>query len=232
MTANASYKTKIKAIGFDLDNTLYPEADYRRGAYRSLANRVAKDFGLDPRVVYEHLEASYQLYGDKQVFQKAFEALGISASELDDYIRGVLVPGYRTWSGNIRTFPSSVPTLRELKRRGYRLGLITNGGSVTQWNKIRLLNLEGYFDAIVVTGEYFPKEYWKPHPAPFEKCFAELGVDPSECVYVGDDPRFDLPGARALGVHVFLVGSSTLAASVAKEECTVISDLRCLLDYL
>ena len=42
----------------------------------------------------------------------------------------------------------------------------------------------------------------KPNPEPFQQCLKELSVSPSEAVYIGDDWRIDICGARDAGMHV------------------------------
>jgi len=59
--------------------------------------------------------------------------------------------------------------------------------------------LEKYFKAVIVAGEGgIPP---KPDPKPFQLCLAELDIDPSEAVYVGDDLRIDICGAQDAGIR-------------------------------
>ena len=59
--------------------------------------------------------------------------------------------------------------------------------------------LEKYFQVVIVAGERgIPP---KPDPEPFRMCLGELGLDPSEAVYVGDDYRSDICGAQDAGLH-------------------------------
>ncbi|WP_318753436.1 HAD-IA family hydrolase [Globicatella sp. PHS-GS-PNBC-21-1553] len=53
-----------------------------------------------------------------------------------------------------------------------------------------MLNLEKYFDKIIVTDE-LGRAYWKPHPKSFEIMKAHFGVNYNEMVYVGDNPQKD-----------------------------------------
>lgn len=100
-----------------------------------------------------------------------------------------------------RPFPETEDVLTQLNGP-YPMGLVTNtqgqkrGGS----HRIALFpGLERFFDVIIVAGESgLPA---KPDPAPFEKCLAELGLEPSEAVYVGDDWRIDIKGAENAGLH-------------------------------
>lgn len=80
--------------------------------------------------------------------------------------------------------------LRRL-RKEYLLGLITNGPSNAQWEKVRKLSLEQYFDVILVSGD-LPWE--KPEARIFEEACQFLNVTPSNCVMIGDKLETDILG--------------------------------------
>jgi FMN phosphatase YigB (HAD superfamily) len=46
----------------------------------------------------------------------------------------------------------------------------------------------------------------KPHRAPFDRALALLDVAPAEALFVGDDPRWDVVGARNAGIRPVLIG--------------------------
>lgn len=75
----------------------------------------------------------------------------------------------------------------------YSLGLITNGTSSSQWEKVVHLNLRPYFDCILVSGDY-PWE--KPHQNIFLKACKLLGVEPHNCIMVGDKLETDILGGK------------------------------------
>lgn len=84
-----------------------------------------------------------------------------------------------------------------LKKKGYLVGLVTNGSERRQRTKLRLLGLEDSFDAM-----YFgtPETGLKPDPRPFEVVLAELGVTPDEAVKIGDLLDVDIAPANTLGM--------------------------------
>lgn len=92
--------------------------------------------------------------------------------------------------------PGAADLLRDL-RADYRLGLLTDGPERAQWSKIEHLGWEDLFDAIVVTGTL---PAGKPDPNTFQTICAELDVDPTDAVYVGDRPETDIAGATAVGM--------------------------------
>lgn len=76
-------------------------------------------------------------------------------------------------------------------RQHYLLGLITNGPSSAQWEKVERLELQSYFDVILVSGD-LPWE--KPNSKIFQKAYNYLGVEPSKCIMVGDSLQTDILG--------------------------------------
>ena len=76
-------------------------------------------------------------------------------------------------------------------RKKYLLGLITNGPSNAQWEKVHKLNLQQYFDVILVSGD-LPWE--KPEAKIFEEACQYLHVNPENCIMVGDKLETDILG--------------------------------------
>ena len=109
----------------------------------------------------------------------------------------------------------AVETLGRVSREAYRLyddvlefieaarearvplALITNGASDTQRDKTRALNIESWFDCIVVSGEVGVA---KPATTVFEIALGKLGVDKEAVCHVGDSLASDVAGANAAGI--------------------------------
>jgi putative hydrolase of the HAD superfamily len=106
-----------------------------------------------------------------------------------------VVEVYRTHSPNIRPYEGASEFLGRL-REHYRIGLLTDGRSDSQKQKLQALGLERFFDAVVFTDE-LGKDCWKPSTAGFEEIRRRLDVPHEACAYVGDNPAKDfLPGNR------------------------------------
>lgn len=90
-----------------------------------------------------------------------------------------------------------VVTLLDRLHSQYMLGLITNGPSAAQWEKIERLNLKSFFDIILVSGD-LPWE--KPQQQIFHEACEYLGVEPRQCLMVGDKLETDILG----GIHAKL----------------------------
>ncbi|MGH2583553.1 MAG: HAD family hydrolase, partial [Dehalococcoidia bacterium] len=96
-------------------------------------------------------------------------------------------------------FPDTIPTLDELRRRGYRLGVVTNRalGGPRFRDELGDDGLLDRFETIAVSCD----DGWlKPHPALFQRSLDDLELSPEEVVMVGDNLRADVMGAKALGM--------------------------------
>jgi len=220
---------RTEAVIFDLDDTLYPENEYVVSAYREISNIVAKDFNQDSNEIFHKLMSFRKEHGDSNVLQRLMGYLGKPHSV--SYIHDVLVPAYRNCECNLNLLKDAKELLEILEGK-VLLGIITNGGSYTQRNKIRLLNIENKFDSIIITGEHFTKEFWKPDSKPFELCINQLNINPSKGIYVGNNPRFDVNGAHKVGLNVFIRNLEVMNEDKASHKYISITSLLDLLNYI
>ena len=95
----------------------------------------------------------------------------------------------------------AVDTLKELRRRGYRLGLITVCSEDIEvlWPESQFA---GLFDAEVFSSRI---GFSKPDPRIYLACCEELGVEPRQAVFVGDGANDELEGARRVGMEAILI---------------------------
>ena len=96
-------------------------------------------------------------------------------------------------------FPDSVPTLEELRRRGFKVGAVTNRslGGRRFADELRESGMLHLFDTLAISCD----DGWlKPHPALFRRALDDLRVSPDQTVMVGDQLRADVMGAKSLGM--------------------------------
>lgn len=103
----------------------------------------------------------------------------------------------KTFGDHNVIFPNSKKLLKELKAKGYIVGVITNGPSMLQNHKMDESGLRPYCDIVVVSGDL---GIHKPDPQLFVYTAEKLGLNTDECVYVGDHPVNDIQGALQAGM--------------------------------
>ncbi len=93
------------------------------------------------------------------------------------------------------------PTLRELLRRGYRLGCVSNSNGTVE-DSLIATGLDRFLECVVDSGL---EGVEKPNPRIFEIAAELMDLPPAELVYVGDFHAIDVVGARAARITPFLM---------------------------
>ena len=125
-------------------------------------------------------------------------ALDVEAPQ--DYVVSVLVPVYREHAPAIRPHVETVPVLAELRARGHRLALLSDGWADVQRRKLAALGLAELFEEVVITDE-LGREAWKPSTVGFERILTAQGVTGEAAIYVSDNPHKDFAGPHRLGMR-------------------------------
>jgi putative hydrolase of the HAD superfamily len=176
----------IKAIIFDLDDTLISEKDYVVSGFSAVSKYVSnkvKKYTFEQ--IFEILQNLHNT-NPNRVFNRMIDYLNF-INEIDVK---ELIDVYRSHKPVISLFEGALPVINKLKEQKYKLGIITDGYLITQKKKIESLNINNLFDEIIMT-DALGKEYWKPSVIPFELMSKKLNVDYSEMIYIGDNPRKD-----------------------------------------
>jgi HAD superfamily hydrolase (TIGR01549 family) len=113
--------------------------------------------------------------------------------------------------------------------RHTRVGMITNGPSQIQRDKIRLLEIGDLFPIILVSEE---EGVWKPDPIIFTRALARAGVTPREALYVGDSPEHDVAGSQAAGLSSVWINRRQRTWPGGAPPDHEIEDLRQLVELL
>ena len=187
----------IRAVAFDMDDTLYPERAFVFSGYRAVSEAVEAELGVP---IYDELVQLFESGRRGDLFTPTLARHQVRVEEC--YVRS-LVAVYRAHRPTIAPFPETETVLRAIRRR-YRTALISDGIHEVQHRKLDALGLRPHFEAVVMTGE-LGREFWKPHPLPFEDCARKLAVAPAQMVYVGDNPAKDFITARSLGLRTIRV---------------------------
>ncbi len=189
----------LQAVLFDLDDTLYPEREYVRSGFRAAAARAERMLGIPRENGFKELWGYFEAGVRGNTYNTWLESHGLDAERWVPE----LVTEYRTHAPDIQLHQGVSELLEELADH-YRLGLITEGHTVSQQNKLKALGLETVFEAVVIT-DMDERAFWKPHTRPYLTALEQLGITPEKSVYIGDNPRKDFFGARQLGMHTVRV---------------------------
>ncbi len=119
------------------------------------------------------------------------------------------------------------PVLRELARRGLRLGVVSNADGRVR-AQLERAGLAPFFAVIIDSAEVGVS---KPDPAIFRMAAARLGVAPAEAVYVGDIYQVDVAGARAAGMRGLWLAPAGAPGGDFPERIERLSDILATQDF-
>ena len=196
----------IKAVIFDFGQTLVDSANGFRTAEKEAQDKLFAKLGLTVRedflAIYRRYRKEFHNrsnFSRNSLWQEVFYYYCVAVdSEL--LVRWE-TEYWETVKNHTTLFPEVSGVLSALRTR-YEIALITNtqGQKSSGTHRISLYpELENFFSVIIVAGEGGTPT--KPDPQPFHLCLEKLGISPSEAVYIGDDWRIDICGARDAGMH-------------------------------
>lgn len=173
-------KMEKKTVVFDLDDTLVKEIDYLKSAFASIAQFV------DPnnQTLFDDMFSWYQ---SKQ------DVFGNLEQQYEKPLKAELKAMYRNHVPNFDPQSKNRQMLIDLKSEGHFLGLVTDGFSITQRNKIKALDIEDLFDLIVVSEEFGSE---KPSENNF-LTFHQFGT--KQYFYISDNVTKDFIAPKKLG---------------------------------
>jgi len=168
-----------------------------------------------------------------QTLQRCFASLQLDVDRIDMM---AALHAY-DWQAlpNVTLYDDTILVLEALRRRRYKIGLVTNS-MMPMW--MRDIELEAYgildyFDVRLTSGDI---GYMKPHPAIYERALSLLQVQAQQAVFVGDRPANDIAGANAAGLISVLMSPPHLNHQLEEVEpdfvITHLSELLPLLETL
>ena len=203
----------IKAVGLDIDGTLYPNYQMLLCSLPSVvtAPRLMYYFG-QVRKEIRHIEYDEPLHA-KQA-QLLANKMGISPQDAADRMERHL---YHRWEHSfrcIRPFRHVRETLLAFKREGLPLAALSD---FPIKNKLKFLKLDDLFDYRLSSEE---TGYLKPHPIPFQQMVRQFGVAPEEILYVGNSYKYDIIGASNVGMRTAWLSFAGGSGKTAEESQT------------
>ncbi len=193
------------AILFDLDDTLF---DHRRAsaiALGAMHAAHAPDLPFEPFATRhaDVLEAFHvrflagELTLDEARVARMQALFALCGREIDtgQAERAALL--YREQHQANRHLVTGAFELLEMLHGRCRLGIVTNNSVAEQTDKLRALNISGYFDAVVISEEV---GVTKPDPEIFAIALDRIGAHPQDTVFIGDNWTNDIAGAQGAGM--------------------------------
>jgi putative hydrolase of the HAD superfamily len=200
----------IKAVIFDLDNTLYDFDSLEPPAYERAESFIITELGITSErfrkalsigkgKVKARLGNVAASHSRLLYFQAALEDLGAFSIDLAIKASEIF---WRAVFDEMRPRPGVTELLNKLKMKGVLIAVCTDLTADIQMRKLIKLEISEYID-VLVTSEEAGVE--KPNGRIFRLCLEKLGLCPTECLMVGDSDEKDIAGARALGISAVLL---------------------------
>ena len=180
----------LKAVVFDLDDTLYGEKEYIRSGYSVVAEVI-------PQVENAERKLWQAFLKKKPAIDEVLSLEGIYTEEN----RKRCLMAYRSHKPDVHLYDGVMEVLSKIRSNGYKLGIITDGRPEGQRAKIQVLGLERYVDNIIVTDELGGVKYRKPNEAAFIQMADGLNVAFTQMCYVGDNIKKDFIAPQKLGIR-------------------------------
>ena len=177
-------KGQIKGVIFDLDDTLYSEKEYVKSGYRAVSNYLGGE--------YEKKLWSFFEEG-KPAIDELLKELG----RVDE--KAEVLEVYRSHIPSIYLYTGVVEMMAELKEKGIKVGIITDGRPEGQRKKIKALGLK--VDDVIITDELGGAQFRKPCDISFRILVTRWQLNPADVVYVGDNLAKDFQAPQQLGMR-------------------------------
>jgi putative hydrolase of the HAD superfamily len=185
----------LKGVVFDLDDTLYYEVDYVRSGFEAVA------LAISPQPLGQQLFEFMWSAFNSGIRGRIFDQLLEHYPHLNrTYSVADLVLLYRQHIPEISLLPEMEDLLIEMKARGIKLGVISDGPHDSQLAKAQALRINQYASVVILT-DAWGHSFWKPHVRAFNEMARLLDLLPTELVYIGDNPAKDFYGPQQLGWH-------------------------------
>ena len=196
----------VEAVFFDIDDTLINDAAATRAGALGIFERYRDRLGgCEERLMQRwkalldyhferYLRGETSFLGQRRA--RIRDMFGVTPDEMPDSGADAIHAVYREfYEANWRVFPDAIETLDTLG--SFRLGVISNGSSTQQRQKLAEVGILDRFSVVVISEDI---GVGKPGPEIFEAACQAIDARPSACVHVGDRLDADAYGARDAGL--------------------------------
>ncbi|MEM2909092.1 MAG: TIGR02253 family HAD-type hydrolase [Candidatus Bilamarchaeaceae archaeon] len=194
----------LRAVLFDLDNTLIDFLTFKKETAKAAAKAmVAQGFPMTEVETYGRI---FSIYDEKGIeYQKTFydviRPLNLEVNRAERIQQAAIVAYLKRKFEVLKPYSMVKPVLRKLREFGLKLGVVTDAPRNKTWQRLVLTGLENEFDTVITKDDTLAE---KPHPSPFQLALQRLGLPPTSCLFVGDNPVRDIKGAKNVGMQTCL----------------------------
>lgn len=196
---------KNEAVIFDLDDLLYKEFDFVRSGFWSIAKVVSPD---EPKLLFRSMMVQY--FSGNAVFDWVYNDY---LNQESDFTVNVLLEIYRNHKPDISLSADVFNFLTKLKNNGNLIGLITDGRSLSQRNKIEALGLSSFIDGFTISEDI---GFEKPSQEPYKFFMAKFKA--KDYVYIADNYNKDFIAPNQLGWRTIALSDNGLNVHLRKKN--------------
>lgn len=188
----------------DLDDTLYPQADYLAAAAAAVGV-AAGQAGLDGAAVHAALRVELAAGSDAGgTIDRALLAVGVPPSEAVALVPPLVAAFTRHTPPRLWPYPGVQEALGALAAAA-PLACLTDGNPAIQATKLAATGLDRLLPVVVVTDALGGRRVRKPHPAGLLAVAGRLGLPPERLLVIGDRPGKDVAVAAAVGARAIRI---------------------------
>lgn len=204
-----------KGIIFDLDDTIAQTKQGKNIGLRIVASEIfdylkKKNIKTDVKRIQKEISNTSQEMDSRRIYDRNFWWSAVIKKFLSgkpprSFLDELTKTYWLIVMEKGRLYQDTISVLTYLKKKNYLLGLIsdTDGLVGSKAKRIKSLNLEKWFNAIVVAGEDIKSI--KPDKAAFLLIAKKLKLEPEECLLVGNELYQDISGAKKSGMSAILI---------------------------
>ncbi len=217
-----------RTVIFDLDDTLYPRQHFTFSGFAAVSRHVERQWGVSSVQAFLALCRASLAGRRGQELQTLCDMMPVPSACIPD-----LVEVMREHVPSLTLSDESRRVLQHLRQSGWRIGILTNGLPAIQARKIAALGLTELVDAVVYAEDH--ARGGKPAREAFSAALAATGGTAGRAVFIGDDLRCDVYGARQHGLQTIRVMQPGGVPRLADDADVVVSrmgDVPAALDEL
>ena len=228
----------ITTILFDLDGTLIHQHPTSLDVLFSLLDEhlvpvLSTTYRDTQQFIYRYWANSDEYKQDKEMYgertdefwlhymKRKLWAAGLTELQTRDLATTLQAELLERYKPEVVVLDDVRPTLKSLRRQGYKMGLVSNRG-ISIEKEAEELGFKPFFDFYFTAGDV---ESWKPDPAIFDHAVFLAESDPDTTTYIGDNYYTDIIGAQNAGIHPILFDPRNIFPDVDCQKITSISDL-------